>query len=87
MCQNKIIQTETSSPKHPGVDFVLTAARGCVVSLVNTAFPFPSKYQLQMPSWFAVGLCVHFLFLVPGFLLVCACVCLVHVASVSVSSW
>lgn len=80
MCQNKIIQTETSSPKHHGVDFVLTAARGCVV-------PFPSKYQLQMPSWFAVGLCVRFLFLVPGFLLVCACVGLVQAASVSVSSW
>lgn len=86
MCQNKIIQTETSSLKHHGVHFVSTAACGRAIPLMNTAFPFPNKYQLQMPSWFAVGLCVHFLFLVPDFFLVCACVGLVHAASVSVSS-
>ena len=64
---------ETSSPKHHGVHFVLTTTRGRVIPLVNTDFPFPNKYQLQMPSWVAVGLCVHFLFLVLGFFLVHAC--------------
>lgn len=86
MCQNKIIQTETSSLKHHGVHFVSTAACGRAIPLMNTAFPSPNKCQLQMPSWFAVGLCVHFLFLVPGFFLVCACVRLVHAASVSARS-
>lgn len=29
----------------------------------KTDFPFPRRYQLQMASWLAVGLCIHFPFL------------------------
>lgn len=52
MCQNKIKQTETSSPKHHGVHFELTTTRWHVIPLVNTPFPFPSiNYKCHLGLW------------------------------------
>lgn len=35
--------------------------------LEETDWPFLTRYPLQIASWYGVELCVHLLFVVPGF--------------------